>query len=151
VNNVIEVLLMLIGVLLAITIAASFEYYTYVRKAQKEYEKAREAVEDIVLSFNRELKREADRLELVAYRVEGNTAKANASLKKAESIDQKFRPIEVKMLSISEKDENVMSKIAEVNTKTQNIETAQQTLKIKMEELEAELQKLGLAESTQQD
>ena len=58
----IEVLLMLIGVLLATTIVASFEYYRQVGKAQKEYEKARDAVEDIVLSFNRELKREADRL-----------------------------------------------------------------------------------------
>jgi len=48
--------------------------------AKKEYEKAREAVEEIVLSFNRELKREADRLELVAYKVEGSTAKADTSL-----------------------------------------------------------------------
>jgi len=143
VNSVIEVLLLLIGVLLATTIAASFEYYTHVRKAQKEYEKAREAVEDIVLSFNRELKREADRLDLVAYKVEGNTAKANASLKKVESIDQKFRPIEAKVLSISEKDEDVLSMIAEVNTKTQSIETAQQTLKIKMKEVEAQMQKLA--------
>ncbi len=134
---------MLTGVLLATTIAASFEYYKHVRKAQKEYEKAREAVEDIVLSFNRELKREADRLDLVAYKVEGNTAKANASLKKVESIDQKFKPIEAKVLSISEKDENVLSKIAEVKTKTQNIETAQQTLNIKMKEVEAQLQKLA--------
>ncbi|TRO48563.1 MarR family transcriptional regulator [Candidatus Bathyarchaeota archaeon] len=139
----IEVLLMLTGVLLATTIAASFEYYKHVRKAQKEYEKAREAVEDIVLSFNRELKREADRLDLVAYKVEGNTARANASLKKTESIDQKLKPIEAKVLSISEKDENVLSKIAEVNTKTQNIETVQQKLKIKMKEVEAQLQKLA--------
>ena len=58
----IEVLLTLIGVLLTTTIVASFEYYRHVRKAQKEYEKARDAVEDIVLSFNRELKREADRV-----------------------------------------------------------------------------------------
>ena len=142
-SSVIEVLLTLIGVLLATTVAASFEYYTLVRKAQKEYGKAREAVEDIVLSFNRELKREADRLELIAYKVEGNTAKANASLKKVESLDQKFRPIEAKVLSISEKDENVLSKIVEVNIKTQNIETAQQTLKIKMKEVETHLEKLA--------
>ena len=92
-NGVIEVLLMLLGVLLAATIVASVEYYRKVRQAQKEYEKAREAVEDIVLSFNRELKREADRLELVAYKVEGSTAKANASMKRVDSIEQKIAPI----------------------------------------------------------
>ena len=139
----IEVLLTLIGVLLTTTIVASFEYYRHVRKAQKEYEKARDAVEDIVLSFNRELKREADRVELVAYKVEGSTAKADASLKKVESIEQKIAPMETKVRAITEKDENVLSKIAEVNTKTQSIEAAQQTLKTKITELEAQIQKLA--------
>jgi len=140
---VIEVLLMLIGVLLAATIGAAVEYYRQVRKAQKEYEKAREVVEEIVLSFNRELKREANRLELVAYKVEGSTAKADASLKKIESIEQKIAPIENKMKVIAENDESVLSKIAEVDTKTQNIEAANQTLKAKITELEEQVQKLA--------
>jgi chromosome segregation ATPase len=143
VNGVIEVLLMLMGVLLAATIVASFEYYRQVRKAQKEYEKAREAVEDIVLSFNRELKREADRLELVAYKVEESTARANASLKKVDSIEQKIAPIESKVKAITENDETVLSKIAEVDTKTQNIEAEHQTIKTKITELEAQMQKLA--------
>jgi len=143
VNIVIEVLLMLISVLLTATIVASVEYYRHVRKAQKEYEKAREAVEDIVLSFNRELKREADRLELVAYKVEGSTAKANASLKRVDSIEQKIAPIESKVKAITENDETVLSKIAEVNNKTYNIEAAQQTLKTKIIELENQVQKLA--------
>jgi len=141
VNRVIEVLLMLIGILLATTIVASFEYYKHVREAQKEYEKARDAVEDIVLSFNRELKREAEKLELVAYKVEGSTAKANASLKKVDSIEQKIAPIESRFNAIKENDETVLSKIAEVNNKTHNIEAEQQTLKTKITELETQMQK----------
>jgi chromosome segregation ATPase len=142
VNCVIEVLLTLIGVLLAITIVASFEYYRHVRQAQKEYEKAREAVEDIVLSFNRELKREADRLELVAYKVEGSTAKVNASIKRVDSIEQKIAPIESKVRAIRENDETVLSKIADVDAKTENIEASNQALKTKIAELEAQMQKL---------
>jgi chromosome segregation ATPase len=141
VNRVIEVLLTLIGVLLATTIVASFEYYRHIRQAQKEYEKARDAVEDIVLSFNRELKREAERLELVAYKVEGSTAKANASLKKVDSIEQKIMPIESKFNAIKENDEAVLSKIADVNNKTHSIEVEQQTLKTKITELESQMQK----------
>jgi DNA-binding MarR family transcriptional regulator len=135
---------MLIGVLLAATIGASVEYYRQIRKAQKEYEKAREAVEDIVLSFNRELKREADRLELVAYKVEGSTAKADTSLKRVDSIEKKIAPIESKLRAISESDANVLSKIAEVDTKTHNIEAAHQTLKTKITELEEQVQKLSV-------
>jgi len=95
------------------------------------------------LSFNRELKREADRLELIAYKVEGGTAKANASLKKVESIEQKIAPIESKVRAITEKDETVLSKVAEFDTKTQNIEVSHQTLKTKIAELEAQVQKLA--------
>jgi DNA-binding CsgD family transcriptional regulator len=143
VKCVIEVLVMLLGVLLVTTIVASVEYYSQVRKAQEEYKKAREAVEDIVLSFNRELKREGDRLELVAYKVEGSTAKANASLKKAESIEEKITPIESKVKSIAGNDEKILSKIAEVDTKTQNIEASHQMLKTKITALETQVQKLA--------
>jgi chromosome segregation ATPase len=136
---------MLIGVLLAATIGASVEYYRQIRKAQKEYEKAREAVEDIVLSFNRELKREADRLELVAYKVEGTTAKTDASLKRVDSIEKKIAPIESKLRAISENDASILSKIAEVDTKTHNIEAAHQTLKTKITEVEEQVQKLSAA------
>ncbi len=139
----IEVLLTLIGVLLAATIGASVEYYRQIRKAQKEYEKAREAVEDIILSFNRELKREADRMELIAYKVEGNSAKADTSLKAVDSIEKKIAPIESKLSAISENDARVLSQIAEVDTKTHNIEAAHQTLKTKITELEEQLQKLS--------
>ena len=140
----IDVLLMLIGVLLAATLVASVEYYRQIRKAQKEYEKARQAVEDIVLSFNRELKREADRLELVAYKVEGSRAKADASIKRVEIIEQKISPIESKVRVIAENDEGVLSKIVEVDQKTRNIEAANQSLNSKIVELEEQVQKLSI-------
>jgi hypothetical protein len=60
----------LLSVLLAATTYTAVEYYRQLRGAKSEYEKAKGVVEDIVLSFNRELKREAERLEKVAYKVE---------------------------------------------------------------------------------
>jgi DNA-binding MarR family transcriptional regulator len=139
---VLEILLTLIGILLAATIGASIEYYRQIRRAQKEYEKARRVVEDIVLSFNRELKREASRVELMAYKVEGNTAKANTSLKMADIVEKKIASFESKLALISENDANILSKIAEVDNKTQNIEAANQTLKTKIAEVEEQVQKL---------
>ena len=138
----IEILLTLTGVLLTLTIVASVEYYRHIRKAQKEYEKARDAVEDIVLSFNRELKREADRLELVAYKVEGSTAKVNASIKRVVNVEQKIVPIENKVRAIKENDETVLSKIAEISAKTENIEASNQALEAKITDIETQLQKL---------
>jgi DNA-binding MarR family transcriptional regulator len=142
VKSVIEILLTLIGVLLAATIVASVEYYRQIRKAQKEYEKARDAVEDIVLSFNRELKREADRLELLAYKVEGSTARADNSIKKAESIEKKFAPMEKQLETVSEDNSKVLSKIAEMTTKTQSIEAENRTLKTEIREVKEQVEKL---------
>jgi DNA-binding MarR family transcriptional regulator len=142
---VIEVLLTLTGILLAATIGASVEYYRQIRRAQREYETAREAVENIVLSFNRELKREADRLELVAYKVEGSNAKADASSKKAESIEKKFAPIEKQLEAISENDAKILSKIAEMDTNARNFEAENQLLKTKIKEVEERVEKLTAA------
>ena len=79
--------------MLIVTVAASIEYYRQVRKAQKEYEKAKGIVEDIVLSFNRELKREADKLDVIAFKIEGNLAKADTSLKKVETLEKRMLPL----------------------------------------------------------
>ena len=138
----IEILLTLIGVLLAATIVASVEYYRQIRKAQKEYEKARDAVEDIVLSFNRELKREADRLELLAYKVEGSTARADNSIKKVENMEKKFAPMEKQLETVSENNSKVLSQIAEMDTKTQSIEAENQALKTEIREVKEQVEKL---------
>ena len=57
--------------------------------AHKEYEKAKDFVEDIVLSFNSELKRESDKFDTMVSRVEGSYNTANMSFRKAESIERK--------------------------------------------------------------
>jgi SMC interacting uncharacterized protein involved in chromosome segregation len=139
-----EFLLVLIGVLLAATIGASVEYYRQIRKAQKEYEKAKEAVEDIVLSFNRELKREADKLEIMAYRVEGSTSKADASLKRLESIEKKVAPFESQIKTIAGNSADMLARVTDVDEKMRDVETSHETLKAKISGLEEQVQKFFL-------
>jgi len=137
----VEFLLVLIGVLLAATAGAAFEYYRQIRKAQKEYEKAREALEDIVISFNREIKREADNLEVVAFKVEGIAAKADNSFKKADAVEKKFAPLESGISSIAESSAGVLARITEVDMKIRDVEASQETLKTKITALDEQLQK----------
>ena len=139
-----EFLLVLIGVLLAATIGASVEYYRQIRKAQKEYEKAKEAVEDIVLSFNRELKREADKLEIMAYRVEGSTSKADAGLKRVESIEKKVAPFESQIKAIAENSADMLARVTDVDEKMRDVEATHKTLKAKISGLEEQVQKFFL-------
>jgi DNA-binding MarR family transcriptional regulator len=140
----IEFLLTLIGVLLAATVGASVEYYRQIRKAKKEYEKAKEAVEDIVLSFNRELQREADKIEIMAYRVESSTSKADAGLKRVESIEKKVAPFESQIKAIAENSADSLARVKDVDEKMRDVEASHETLKAKIAGLEEQLQKFFL-------
>jgi DNA-binding MarR family transcriptional regulator len=131
--------------LLAATAAASVEYYRQIRKAQKEYEKAKDIVEDIVLSFNRELKREADRLELIAYKVEGSSAKADTSLKKMDNVEKKIAPLENQVSAISQNNTNILSGLTSLESKIKDIEDSQETLRVKITGFEEQIQKFTVA------
>ena len=129
--------------------AASVEYYRQIRKAQKEYEKAKDFVEDIVLSFNRELKREADRLELITFKVEGNSAKADTSLNKIDSVEKRLTPFEQQLGNItqtisqtlSQNNTNIQSGLSGLELKIKDIEASQETLKLKITSFEDQIQK----------
>ena len=152
----------LLAALLTITAYAAVEYYRQLRKAQKEYEKARDYIEDIVLSFNRELQRESERIESVCYKVEENSSKADAGLDKAESIERRVVPLESQISQIGTIVEEVtttLSAISETNSKTleklsgreipnidekmRDIESSQEALKTKISSLEEQMQKLS--------
>lgn len=137
----IEFLLTLAGILLAATVGAALEYYRQVRKAQKEYEKARGAVEDIVLSFNRELKREVNKLEVLAFKVEGIASKADASVKKADSSEKKVAPLESSVQHIVEENASILSHVTDVNAKIRDIEMSHEKLGERITALDEQLQK----------
>jgi archaellum component FlaC len=143
----------ILGVLLIATVATSVEYYRQIRRAQKEYEKARDFVEDIVLSFNRELKREADRLELIAFKVEGSSAKADTSLKKIDNVEKRITPFEQQLGAItqtisqtlSQNNTNILSGLSGLELKIKDIEASQETLRVKISGFEEEIQKITVA------
>ncbi len=144
------------------TVAASVEYYRQIRKAQKEYEKARDFVEDIVLSFNRELKREGEKVDSILYKVDGSASKADASLAMAETIERKISPIEERLYAINQtvsqamqtiqtvsqttqSNTSILSGIAGLESKIKDIEAAQETLRTKITSVEEQIQKIATA------
>jgi hypothetical protein len=131
-----------------VTIIASVEYYREIRKAQKEYEKAKGFVEDIVLSFNRELKREADKLDLIAFKIEGNLAKADTSLRKVDALEKRMPPLEKQITAItadSQNNINILSGLTGLESKIKDIESSQESLKVKIIGFEEQIQKLTIA------
>ena len=146
----IDVLLVLVCVLLAASTVAAIEYYRELRKAQKEYEKARDTVEEIVFSFNRELRREAETIESMAFKIDGTTIKADAGLRKIESLEKRVAPLESQLSvqlntfnAVSESNAQTIEKITTVDTKIREIESSQGSIKTKITGLEEQMQKLS--------
>jgi hypothetical protein len=137
-----------LAVLAAVTVVASVEYYRQLRKAQREYEKARNIVEDVVLSFHRELKREAEKLDIVALKVEGNFARADTSLKKADALEQEIAPMQDKISAVSqsvkEASAGLLSGLTGLEAKIKDIEAGQETVRAKIAGFEEQIQKLAM-------
>ena len=79
-----EAILTSVGVFFVLIAGTAIECQRRLRRARREYQKAKETVEDIVLSFNRQLEREAKKLDVLAYRVESVESKSDRALHKAE-------------------------------------------------------------------
>lgn len=120
-----------------------------VRKAQREYEKAKNLVEDIVRSFHRELKREAEKLDLVAFKIEGNFARTDESIKKSEALEKKIAPMEdqisVVSQSVKQTGVGVLSGLNGLEAKIKDIEAVQETVKTRIAGFEEQIQKLSAA------
>ena len=128
--------------MLGATVGATVEYYRLIRKAQAEYEKAREIVEDVVLSFNKELKRENEKIDVVAYKIEGNSAKIDAGTKKMEAVEKKIAPIEEQLSKVSKENFSELANLMDIQAKISVIEESNGKLKTQITVLDEQFQKL---------
>jgi chromosome segregation ATPase len=187
----VDLTVVIFGVLLAVTAVAGYEYYRQIRKVHQayqqtqqeiekthqqyeqsvqEYGKAKEFLEDIVLSFNRELKRQSDKFDSMVSRVESSYATAEASYSRAERLEKTIEPIETQLIAISQTQqilthditvnlsENIQnntnlktelsSEMATLQAKLQEALSAQQVMQQKLAVFEEQVQKLSVAPST---
>jgi len=138
--RLVDFMLILAGVAVVIFLGATAKAYSYLRKAQMEYEKARSTFEDVILSFKREIRREAERLELVAYKVEAVSAKSEKALEMAESIGRKFESLEPKVIKSLAEREQVLSKLEDIDKKARDVVASHESFAAKLSALEEQAQ-----------
>jgi DNA-binding MarR family transcriptional regulator len=133
-----------------------------VRKAHKEYIKARDFVEDIVLSFNRELRRESEKFDSMVAKVDDSNTTAESSYRRAENLEKRITPIGDQIGAISQSYEAItqavtasqnettlnhtrlLSSISELEKNLKDIEANQEKLKDKISGFEDQIQKLSI-------
>jgi Fic family protein len=132
-------------ILLAVTLGAAGEYYRQLRKAQREYEKARGAVEDVVLSFNRQLKREAEKIELVAYKLESSSSKSERALSKSEGFEKQLADLEPNIAMLMQDRENLLARLANIDKKVVGAAASQEALTAKISSMEEQIRQVPVS------
>jgi hypothetical protein len=131
-----EVLLALLGVLLAITVGAAGEYYRQIRRVRNEYEAAKEVVGDIVLSFDRQLIRQNGKLELVAYKAEAVSSKSGKALEKAVENEKELGSLTAKIDVSAETREKLLARIGEMDKMMRDSVESQKKLAARVSAME---------------
>jgi predicted DNA-binding transcriptional regulator len=105
-------------------------------------------VEDIVLSFNRQFKHEADKLEALGYKVEAAASRTDSALRKADELSGMMRALEGKIALDSEDRKNMSTRLADLERKTADFVASQETITSKLTTLEEQANQLKLAPET---
>jgi DNA-binding MarR family transcriptional regulator len=139
-----EIMLVVSGCLLAATVVTAAGYYRQLRKAQKEYERARGSVEDIVLSFNRQIKHENERLEVVAYKVEALAGKSDIAVNRADDVGKRLVAMQTKMNVDMEGMGKMQTWLEEAEKRARDIVVSQEALATKITGLEDQAKRFSM-------
>jgi hypothetical protein len=143
-----DISLVLLSVLVGVTIGAAIEYYRQLRRARVEYEKARDAVGDIVLSFNRQFRHEADRLEALGYKIEAASSRSEGATKRAEELDGMLRALENKVATDLDERKGISTRLADLEKRANDLVISHDTLTSKIISLEEQASQFKLSPET---
>jgi len=136
-------LLAVTGMLLAITTWTAIKYYKLIHDARFEYEKAKGIVEEIVRSFNRELKRDTEKLDTLGYKIEGNSARSEVAIRRVESIEEKATLLDNQVTTIADVAQRAMVALTETGSKISSLTHEHESLKANVTNLQEQLEKLS--------
>jgi len=145
VRGLFEWVVVIAAVLLGVTVVAAIEYSRQLRKAKREYETAKGIIEDIVLSFDRELRRTAEKLEIVGYKIEGNAGKIESTLKRVSEVEKKILPLETQVIEMPKHDQTLSVMLSDISAKVAVFEETQSKLKTQVETLSRQVEGLSIS------
>jgi predicted transcriptional regulator len=121
--------------LLIITGVITILYYRRIRRAQQGYENAKEVIDDVIISFNKQLRKQEERMEAVTYKTQGLSSRSEEILKKIEADDRQSANLKATVKDISAIEEKFSARLMELDKKIGELTTAQEETTKKIEEL----------------
>ncbi|MEM1551651.1 MAG: MarR family transcriptional regulator [Candidatus Bathyarchaeia archaeon] len=136
----VDLLIIISSIFLAVAVGAAVEYYRNLVKIRKEYEKAKEAFNDIILSFSRELKHATDALQTISYKIEAASAKGTDALKAVKDMENRLKLLEDKTKELFEDKEKMLTRLNDIEKQTRDVTEAQKEVLAKVSTIEERTQ-----------
>lgn len=124
--------LVITAVLLSLTIVVTLLYYGRIRRVSRAYEEARSVVSDVVISFDKQLQRLGEHVEMLIHKVEAQTGKSE---RLASRLDEQERSFEARFADATSKAtkspdiEVVKADLQSLKTQLQDLVKVQEELK----------------------
>jgi hypothetical protein len=112
--------------------------YVYLRRAKREYDKASGVVEDLIFSFNRQLKQEAMRVETTAYKVEATSSRVDETVNEVNELRNAVGNMKENMLADSKIRDSLLVRLIDLERRTGETTASHNSLLSKVTALEAQ-------------
>ena len=107
-----------------------------IRQSQIQYQKAKAAVDDIILSFNRQLKQENSRLQTVAFKVEALAGKGNRLAESVDRIAKAVNTMESEAPRTIDDKKQLLARLQDLEEKVRDVSTSHEVVTSKLTNLE---------------
>jgi len=122
--------------LLLMTGGATVLYYRRIRKAYKEYDEAKSVVDDVIISFNKQLRTQENRLNVVAHKTEVTASQSEKTAKRMKEYEGQLAKFTTRVKPISEVEKKVSAEIENMGKRMNEIFTKQENIMQRIEEVE---------------
>jgi len=129
-------LLMATILLLFIALVATLLFYGRIRRAHQEYENAKDVVGDVVISFDRQMQRQEQKLGVLAYKTETLSSKSETLAKRVKKHDGQLRNLTAKVEGFREIKRKVSTQIDGMDRRIEDIVLTQKRMTQRIEEIE---------------
>lgn len=131
-----DLLLIVVTALLLVTMGASALYYKRIRRVREEYEEAKSIVGDIVVSFNRQFRRQENGLRAVTHKIEILSSENEKVVRKVEEYDKQLVDLANIIEDVPAIEQKMSTQIEEMNRKVGDIKAAQNNMMQRIAEVE---------------
>ncbi|MEM4713166.1 MAG: helix-turn-helix domain-containing protein [Candidatus Bathyarchaeia archaeon] len=138
----VDLLIVVSCVFLTAAVGAAVGYYRNLVRIREKYEKAKEAFNDMLLSFSRELKRTTDSLQTISYKVEAASANGSDALKAVKELESRLKLLEDKAKTLFADKERLFTRLSDVEKQTSDITEAHKEVLAKISVIEERTQKM---------